>query len=35
MSTVAKIFSTILNNRIKSHLDDNGLLCNEQNGFES
>ena len=33
MSTVAKIFSTILNNRITNHLDDNGLLCNEQNGF--
>ena len=33
MSTVAKIFSTILNNRITNHLDDNGLLCNDQNGF--
>ena len=33
MSTVAKRFSTILNNRITNHLDDNGLLCNEQNGF--
>ena len=33
MSTVAKIFSTILNNRITNHLNENGLLCNEQNGF--
>ena len=33
MSTVAKIFSTILNNRITNHLDDKGLLCNEQKGF--
>ena len=33
MSTVAKIFSTVLNNRITKHLDENGLLCNEQNGF--
>ena len=33
MSTVAKIFSTILNNRITNQLDDNRLLCNEQNGF--
>ena len=33
MSTVAKVFSIILNNRITNHLDDNGLLCNEQTGF--
>ena len=33
MSTVAKIFSTVLNNRITKHLYENGLLCNEQNGF--
>ena len=33
LSTVAKVFSSTLNNRITNHLDDNGLLCNEQNGF--
>ena len=34
MSTVAKVFSCILNTRIKNHLNNNGLLCNEQNSFQ-
>ena len=33
MSTIAKLFSAILNDRICSYLDENGLLCEEQNGF--
>ena len=33
MSTIAKLFSGILNDRICSYLDENGLLCEEQNGF--
>ena len=33
MSTTAKIFTTILNNRIKLYLETNNLLVEEQNGF--
>ena len=33
MSTVAKLFSAILNDRIYAYLDENSLLCEEQNEF--
>lgn len=33
MSTVAKIFNSILCKRITEYLDTNDLLCEEQNGF--
>ena len=33
MSTVAKIFTNILSNRIKHYLENNSLLADEQNGF--
>ena len=33
MSTIAKLFSAILNDRICSYLDENSLLFEEQNGF--
>ena len=33
MATSAKIFTSILNNRIKQYLETNNLLCEEQNGF--
>ena len=33
MSTVAKLFSDILNDRVCTYLDENSLLCEEQNGF--
>ena len=33
MSTMAKLFNAILNDRICSYLDENNLLCEEQNGF--
>ena len=33
MSTVAKVFTSILNNRISAYLETNNLLCDEQNGF--
>ena len=33
MATSAKIFTSILNNRIKQYLKTNNLLCEEQNGF--
>ena len=33
MPTAAKIFTSILNNRLKHYLEKNSLLCDEQNGF--
>ncbi|VDI44475.1 Hypothetical predicted protein [Mytilus galloprovincialis] len=33
MSTVAKMFSSILNRRLTSYFERNNTLCNEQNGF--
>ena len=33
ISTIAKIFSNILNNRIMNYLENNNLLVDEQNGF--
>ena len=33
MSTISKLFSSILNERIVSFLDTNEILCEEQNGF--
>ena len=33
ISTVAKVFSCILNNRLLKYLEDNNLLVDEQNGF--
>ena len=33
MSTIAKLFSSILNDMICSYLDENDLLCEEQNGY--
>lgn len=33
MSTVAKLFNSILSKRITEYLDSNELLCEEQNGF--
>ena len=35
MSSTAKIFTSILNNRIKIYLESNQLLAEEQNGFRS
>ncbi|KAK3092919.1 hypothetical protein FSP39_008861 [Pinctada imbricata] len=33
LSVVAKIYSSVLNNRLTSHLEENDLLVDEQNGF--
>ena len=33
MSTISKLFSSILNERIVNFLDTNSILCEEQNGF--
>ena len=33
MSTISKLFSSILNERVVGYLDTNGILCEEQNGF--
>ena len=33
MSTISKLFSSILNERVVSFLDTNEILCEEQNGF--
>ena len=33
ISTVSKVFSTILNLRLVDYLDSNNILCEEQNGF--
>lgn len=33
MPTIAKIFTSIINNRLKQYLESNSLLCDEQNGF--
>ena len=33
ISTVSKIFSTVLNLRLVNYLDKNNVLCEEQNGF--
>ena len=33
MSTISKLFSSIINERIVCFLDTNGILCEEQNGF--
>ena len=35
MSTIAKLFTSILNNRIKLYLETNHLLADEQNGFRT
>ena len=33
ISTVCKLFSSVLNKRLVTFIDDNNLLCEEQNGF--
>lgn len=35
LSVVAKIYSSVLNNRLVTYQDDNNLLVDEQNGFRS
>ena len=35
MSATAKIFTSVINNRINQYLEINNLLCEEQNGFRS
>lgn len=34
-STVSKLYSSVLNNRLSHFIDRNNLLCDEQNGFRS
>ena len=33
LSTVGKLFSGVLNNRLTAFADANGLICDEENGF--
>ena len=33
LSTIYKIYSSVLNNRLVYYLEDNNVLVNEQNGF--
>ena len=35
LSTVSKLYSSVLNNRLLPYLENNGLLVDEQNGFRS
>ncbi|XP_060570289.1 uncharacterized protein LOC132728635 [Ruditapes philippinarum] len=35
LSVVSKLYSAVLNNRLKKHLEDQELLVDEQNGFRS
>ncbi len=33
LPVIAKVYSACISNRLSKHLEENGMLCNEQNGF--
>ena len=35
LSTISKLFTSIINNRLTRYLEDNNLYADEQNGFRS